>query len=114
MPERRTPEEIVAEIEAEIEAWLADQAVVGDDTAERNVDAVADYFRGMLNRVMTAMGFPESERVAAAAALSAEVSDDGDTIVVSYTAPERVQAYMDALEADDFDRAQLVLRAREG
>lgn len=111
MPERRTPEEILAEVEA----WARDQPVIGDDVMHgKTVEMVADAFRGLLDRAMVQMGFAESERAGVAATVRAATSEDGRSVDVTYEAPARVKAYMDAVHADDFDRATLVLRAREG
>jgi hypothetical protein len=38
----------------------------------------------------------------------------GVSLDVTFEAPERVSAYMDAVSAGDFERAELVMSAREG
>ena len=107
-PEQRAAAE---GLEAEL-ALAAEASIIGETGPDETLAVVAEQSRRQLAGLMRRMGFPDEDVERAEASVTAKV--DADAIVVTWQAPDQVAAYMEAIKHEDYDRAAMLLDAREG
>lgn len=107
-------DEAVQRFMDELHAWGEKQEVVGDLSAASAEEAVLDAMRGNLRSIMANLGYGEAETEEVCATVRRAPTTNPTAINVLFDVPPRVVAYLDAVREQDYERAGLLLHAREG
>jgi hypothetical protein len=106
-------DEAVARFMDELREW-GDKAAVGNLSPGDAEENVLDAMRGNLRSIMGAMGYGAEETEEACDTVQRSPGGNASAIMVVFEAPPRVVAYLDAVRFGDYERAELLLRARQG